>query len=221
MGEEQPFGVDARYAESDVDDTESQISWAGFEKSLQTEARYFSRTAEWTLKSIFEGISEHQTKDGRPVVVDVGPGTSTPVVFRARVFDCGEKLTEALKRPDKEIGPPPFRTATAGRMNPHGISVFYGALDPTVALAEVRPPVGSRVVVGRFELLRPLRLLDLEALRDLNVEGSIFDQSISRAYRRRSSFGGESAYHSARHARRRTIRLSSDSGDCGFLGQQR
>jgi hypothetical protein len=175
MGEEQRFGEDARYAESDADDTESQISWAGFENSLKTEARYFSRTAEWTLKLIFEGISAHQTKDGRPVVVDVGPGTSTPALFRARVFESGDKLAEALKRPDKEIGPPPSRTATAGRMNPHGISVLYGALDPNVALAEVRPPVGSRVVVGRFEFLRSLHLLDLEALRDLNVEGSVFD----------------------------------------------
>jgi hypothetical protein len=62
-------------------------------------------------------------------------------------------------------------------MNPHGISVFYGATDPLVALSEIRPPVGSRVVIGRFELLRPLRLLDLEALRKLQVKGSIFDRS--------------------------------------------
>jgi hypothetical protein len=60
-------------------------------------------------------------------------------------------------------------------MNPHGISVFYGAMDPMVALAEVRPPVASRVVVGRFNFLKPVHLLDLDALRALQVEGSIFD----------------------------------------------
>jgi hypothetical protein len=61
-------------------------------------------------------------------------------------------------------------------MNAHGISVFYGANDPMVTLAEIRPPVGSRVVVGRFELVRPVRLLDVEALRSVYVTGSIFDR---------------------------------------------
>jgi RES domain len=48
-------------------------------------------------------------------------------------------------------------------MNAQGIAVFYGATDPLVALADVRPPVGSTVAVGRFELIRPVRLLDVEA----------------------------------------------------------
>jgi hypothetical protein len=62
-------------------------------------------------------------------------------------------------------------------MNARGISVFYGANDPGVALAEVRPPVGSWVAVARFEIVRPLRLLDLTALSQVIVEGSIFDPS--------------------------------------------
>jgi hypothetical protein len=69
-------------------------------------------------------------------------------------------------------------------MNPHGISVFYGATDPLVALAEIRPPVGSRVVVGKFELMRSVRLLDLEALRKLQVKGSIFDPNFMQRLRK-------------------------------------
>jgi hypothetical protein len=89
-----------------------------------------------------------------------------------------------LKRPDIEVGPPPALAATSGRMNAQGIAVFYGATDPLVALAEVRPPVGSTVAVGRFELIRPVRLLDVEALRSVNVKGSIFDRTfISRLER--------------------------------------
>jgi len=61
-------------------------------------------------------------------------------------------------------------------MNAAGIAVFYGATDPDVALAEVQPPVGSKVLIGQFELLRPLKLLDLEALEQLAADkGSIFD----------------------------------------------
>jgi hypothetical protein len=60
-------------------------------------------------------------------------------------------------------------------MNARGISVFYGAVSAEVALAEVRPVVGSRVVTTRFLLSRPIRLLDLEALQSVTVAGSVFD----------------------------------------------
>ena len=175
MGYENPFDEEAHYAESEVDDRESQAGWRHFEDSLKTEARYFSRTGEETLRSIFEGLAEHKTEDGRPIIVDAGPGLTLAALYRARVFQSYAKLEAALKRPDIEIGPPPSAYATSGRMNAHGISVFYGATDPMVALAEIRPPVGSTVVVGRFELVRPVRLLDVEALRSVYVSGSIFD----------------------------------------------
>ncbi len=177
MGEEGPFDPDAHYGEAGVEDAESQAGWLSFERSLKTEARYFSRTAEWKLSDIFGGIADHRTHDGRPIVVDAGPGLPIAALYRARVFQSDEKLEETLKRPDREVDSPPWKVASAGRMNPHGVSVFYGATDPSIALAEVRPPVHSRVVVGRFDLISPVRLLDVEALRSLNVEGSIFDRT--------------------------------------------
>ena len=42
-------------------------------------------------------------------------------------------------------------------------------------MAEVRPPVGSRALVGRFDAVRPLRLLDIDALRSVYIDGSVFD----------------------------------------------
>jgi hypothetical protein len=63
-------------------------------------------------------------------------------------------------------------------MNAQGISVFYGATREDVAIAEVRPPVGSRVAVAKFEIARPLRLLDLTAANTAHEDGSIFDPSL-------------------------------------------
>lgn len=60
-------------------------------------------------------------------------------------------------------------------MNAAGISVFYGADSDATALAEVRPPVGSDVAIARFEITRPLRLLDLTALDNIVIEDSVFD----------------------------------------------
>jgi hypothetical protein len=184
MGEEEPFDEDAHYAPTEVDAAEPHAGWFHFEKTLSTQARYFSRTGEETLTSIFEGIADYKTQDGNPVIVEAGPDKPLTAIYRARVFQSDKKLEEALKRPDKEIGPPPPRAASAGRMNAHGISVFYGATDPLIALGEVRPPVGSKVMIGRFEFLRTVRLLDVEALRSVIITGSVFDRSHKRRLER-------------------------------------
>jgi hypothetical protein len=69
-------------------------------------------------------------------------------------------------------------------MNAEGISVFYGATDPDTCLAEIRAPVGSFVLIGRFEPLRKLRILDLTKLKEVFLLGSLFDgeytESLSR-----------------------------------------
>lgn len=184
MGDEGPFDSDAQYANAGVDDTDLQVGWFHFQHRLKTQARYFSRDAQGTLASIFGGMQEHQTREGLPVLIDAGPTAGLTGFYRARVFQSDAKLEAALERPDVELGPPPVHAAIAGRMNARGISVFYGATDPQIALAEVRPPVGSRVLVGRFDLTRPVRLLDVEALRSVNVTGSIFDPDYIRRLRR-------------------------------------
>ncbi|MCG7870509.1 MAG: RES family NAD+ phosphorylase [Candidatus Thiodiazotropha lotti] len=174
-GEENPFDDEAHYEGKDVSDHELQQGWAYFQKSLKTEARLFNRDAESTLDSIFEGLTGHTTYNSGAVIVNAGPGRRISKLYRARVFQNDENLEQALIRPDIEIGPPPFSAASAGRMNAKGISVFYGATNKNVALTEVRPPVGSRVVVGLFEITRPIKLLDVEKLRSIYVKGSIFD----------------------------------------------
>jgi hypothetical protein len=180
MGEEGPFDDTAQYAEAAVDDRKHLENWSRFENSLKTRARFYSQEMQDLLTSIFGDLAEHRTPKGQSVIVKAGPATMLPALYRARVFQADQKLEEAIKRPDTELGPPPWRSAVAGRMNARGISVFYGATDLEIALAEVRPPVGSRVLVGQFNLIRPLNLLNLEALRSVNVKGSLFDRGFIR-----------------------------------------
>ena len=175
MGEEGPFDEDTHYTAREPDDIEYQENWRFFEDSLKAEARFFSSTADATLADVFEELADHRSPDGKPVIVQAGPETGIPALYRARVFQSSSALKDALKRPDLRMGPPPPALAKAGRMNAHGISVFYGATDPAVAIGEVRPPVGSRVAVGKFSLVRATRLLDVSALQSVYVEGSIFD----------------------------------------------
>lgn len=181
--EDDSFGPDARYArEGFVDTGDLESDWWRFERSLKTETRFFNKHAESILAYIFEGIDRYSTISRRPIVVEAGPGTSLEKLYRAREFQSERELRDAMKHPDLKVGPPPTTSAVAGRMNPTGVAVFYGATDPEVALAEVRPPVGCKVLVGCFEVIRPLRLLDLAALKDLHDDnGSFFDD----AYRSR------------------------------------
>jgi hypothetical protein len=189
MGEETPFAGDSYYEEVKADDVDLRHEWRNFENSLKTESRFFNKGAEAVLAALFEGLTDHQTFAGERVVVDAGPRTKIKSLFRARVFQSETILVEAMKRPDRDLGPAPTHLAASGRMNAHGISVFYGALTPEVALAEIRPPVGSRVMIGKFDVVRRVRLLDVEALRSVLVRGSIFDPSHSRRLERAKFLG--------------------------------
>jgi hypothetical protein len=175
-GDEQPFDAEAQYAEiSRVDVTSLSAEYRKFERLVIEEARYFSPQTRSYLRDLFNGLEGLRTRDGRPILVEAGPDREIKTFYRARVFQDDAQLKKALTLPDQELGPPPARMGRAGRLNAAGVPIFYGADVAKVAVAEVRPPVGSKVVVARFELLRPLRLLDIEALKSLLVEGSFFD----------------------------------------------
>lgn len=212
LGEETEFAGDSHYEEKDVRDDAWQDEWRSFEQTLKTRARYFGGGAASLLESVFQGIEAMETARGRPVIVEAGPGTRLTRLYRARVFQSDEKLGRALGRPDQELGSTPAVLASAGRMNARGISVFYGATHPLVALAEVRPPVGSQVAVARFEVVRRLRLLDLTAFGSVRIRGSIFDPGYAVRLERAAFF--ESI------ARRMTKVVMPDDEEFEYLATQ-
>jgi len=59
----------------------------------------------------------------------------------------------------ERMKPLPGRAAE-GRANPKGISYLYLTSDPETAIAETRPWIGAHISVGRFEVLRGLRVVD-------------------------------------------------------------
>lgn len=174
-GVETEYSDESYYEEKHIGAGDWHQQWDYFERSLKTETRFFSREASDYLSKIFNGIDKLRTRNNRPLIIDAGPGTEFSEVYRSRVFQSDEKLKSAMCRPDIQLGSPPAKSASAGRMNAQGISVFYGANDPGVAIAEIRAPVGSQVAVACFEIIRNLRLLDLRALGNVTVGGSVFD----------------------------------------------
>jgi hypothetical protein len=184
MGEETEFAENSHYKSKGVNDIDFQLEWTAFEEGLKSRGRFFNKAAEERLLDLFGQVHTLKTEDGRSVVRTIGPGTDIPSLHRARVFQSEAKLQEALVAPERLVGSPASQHASAGRMNAKGVSVFYGATDPELTLAETRPPVGSRAILGRFDLLAPLRVLDVEALEKVLEEGSFFDPGFIRRLER-------------------------------------
>jgi len=174
-GDETEYGDDVLYEEKAISDNGLYWEWRQFEKTVLNEARFFSEGAKEFLDSVFENLTELKTRDNKPIVQSIDPEEAPVSFYRGRVFHHDKNIENALERPDKNIGPPPSKLAAAGRMNPRNISVFYGATHPKIALSELRPSVGSTVVMGEFEVLRPLKLLNLKRLQKVFTTGSIFD----------------------------------------------
>ncbi|MEX3022535.1 RES domain-containing protein [Kluyvera sp. STS39-E] len=148
-------------------------TWSKATDSLMKETRYFNREVNNFLDSLFSDIDKLQNKDSDSPIKTLSNEIN---LFRARVFEDEEEVKEALEQPEKNFGPPPSTMARSGRMNAQGISVFYGATSVNLAIAEVRPPVGSIVVTASFVPLRELKVLDISALDSLSFgSGSKFD----------------------------------------------
>lgn len=170
-----PYGHDAFYEERAPDTTGFVNTWDRFRHDIRSRARFFNEHAKEALDEMFGDLYEHKTMDVVSVIWEVGPGDSEGSFWRARSASSEEDVKVILKAPASEIGPPPSESALSGRMNPAGIPVFYGALDKSTCVSEIRPSVGSYVVLGKFELLRKVMLLDLDALEKIYVDVSYFD----------------------------------------------
>lgn len=153
----------------------SDRRWEKFTDSVRAEARFFNRAAEEWLDHIFGSLSEDRTWQGKEVFKTLSPGDEGAAFYRARHVPSIPKVYEILARPDALLGPLPNGLGSPGRMNAAGVSVFYGAVDVDTCVAEIRPPVGSIVVSARFDLLRPVRLLDFDLLERVEAKCSHFD----------------------------------------------
>jgi hypothetical protein len=193
MGDELEFSSEARYAEATVGQGDWKIRWDQFRDSLRFQTRFFNQAARNFLAEMFDDLDALYLLGGASPIVDAGPGTKMSVLIRARCFQSRDDLLVALARPDIHIGPPSRELVPSGRMNARGIAVFYGATEVLTAVAEVRPPVGSSVAVVQFEIVRPIRLLDLEALRAIWTTGSHFDPTFGSRREKEEFLRGLSA----------------------------
>ncbi|MDH4120713.1 MAG: RES family NAD+ phosphorylase [Deltaproteobacteria bacterium] len=177
-GIENPFSASAHYEHVGPDTWYFKETWSSFKRHIRTEARYFSRKAEYALRHIFYNLTNLVSVTGEKPVRVIEPGEKGSQIYRARMAESDHMLKTILSDPTRELGPPPSRKARSGRMNASGISVFYGGMNAETCIAEIRPPVGSQVVVGKFEIIKPIHILNFKVLEEIFVHWNYFDPDL-------------------------------------------
>ena len=133
---------------------EHRTDWRTLTDIVKHEARFFGANTRSLLDRLLGDVV------GLCGGVAVRTLTSEDVIFRARLERSAGEAYRFFENPYAEPSAPPRDLATAGRMNAAGVRVFYGALRQDIAVAEVRPPIGSQVVTASFRPARDLRILD-------------------------------------------------------------
>ena len=189
-GEENPYSPGMWYGEHKTDTSGFRSAWWDLKHETRSRARYFGATTGDTLGRIFQDLASLTDVWGRPVIREVKPGEPDASIWRARIAYSNPEVKSILQSLGSRLGPPPSDKATAGRMNAEGIPVFYGALEEQTCVSEVRAPVGSFVVLGKFDLSQPIRILDLHVLSNAYSDVSYFDPDYVEK-RSRETFLGE------------------------------
>lgn len=164
----------SNYVEANLNTHEHFHVWTEFRERIKHKTRFFDQRNSELLEEIFKDIKDFSFGGAPAPVRKIDPRNGNFEIYRARRASSGKEASRFLENPDLELGPPPARSAKAGRMNPAGISVFYGATYPATCIAELRPTVGSLVVYAAFTFTRTVTLLDLSVFEKPANYPSVF-----------------------------------------------
>ncbi|MFZ5516880.1 MAG: RES family NAD+ phosphorylase [Candidatus Zhuqueibacterota bacterium] len=153
------------FEEKPVKDIKYSKYWTDFCKNIKHHQRFFNSNYLKKLEDIFAIIMNYRFSNNKTAIYEIKPNSEKATIFRARVAD--EKIRKkVLKNPHKELSAPPLKKSKPGRMNPVGISIFYGAFEKSTCIAEIRPPVDAIAVIGEFKIIKPIHVLDLTLFDD-------------------------------------------------------
>lgn len=172
-GEEPFYADDQTYAPFDLSWNPHSEAWIEFKAEIIHNRRFFSELAVQRLDEIFRDIHFQSDIKGQRVVYPLSP-EDNKLIYRVRQVDDPKERAEVEENPAAQLGLPPPRKRSAGRMNATGVGVFYGSFDLKTCIAEVRPPVGGVIMGAAFKLIRPVVVLDTTRFAKPMLNRSIF-----------------------------------------------
>jgi hypothetical protein len=138
--------------------------WEEFCEIVQNRRRFFQ--IKEPLDELFGKPEEYAEGNIRPVY-ELPTGVR---IYRARLLDSDFTETRLQENVARGLSAPPRIKASGGRMNVEYIPAFYGAFSEGTAIAEVRPSIGDRVVVGEFVLQQGLKVFDFTAFSKIEAD---------------------------------------------------
>lgn len=134
-------------------------AWEQFAQTAMHESRMVVGMGSPTdpparLARFLESVLVYATSE-LELVRQLPPGTG---FYRGRLCEH----PDLLNRHSDDLGPAPPKKASANRMSPAGVALFYASSDPQTAVAEIAGHgVEPLAVIGKFTNTRGLRVLDL------------------------------------------------------------
>lgn len=163
-----------RYEILDGEGSDLNRRWDRFCTAVKQERRFFNEAGAALIDEILRPLLNGDWPAG-DAIRTIGPGDPDRFIYRGRTANSVHESAAILRQPINQLAAPGPGQASAGRMNAAGISVFYGAFDADTCVAELRAPVGGSTLVGKFEIIRPLRVLDLARLELVKRHLSYFE----------------------------------------------
>lgn len=157
-------------------------TWDSFKNTVKHSRRFFNEEATALLTEILGPIISGAWPPDQAAVRVIGPTDPARFIFRGRQANDAASQLKIHSSPIRELSAPPRHLNVAGRMNAAGIGAFYGSFDKKTCIAELRSPVGGEAVIGKFELLRPIRILDLTTLESAWASVSYFQPDFLTKY---------------------------------------
>lgn len=155
-------------------------AWDDFAEKVKYKTRFVflsipeehsTQPDEFTTSEILDALVK--IIQARGALRDLPGGTN---FWRGRMVDKPEPLELSAST----LGSPPPMRASANRMSPAGISMFYGCSDVATVVAEIGAHSPQRyAAVGQFESVRQLTMVDLATLPPVP---SLFDPEQRNGY---------------------------------------
>lgn len=151
---------------SDMATDDLELSWEDFTRTARHVSRFVitgeegGRSPMSRFSYFLEQLRRYYVDSDHGLVHTMEPGM---LLYRGRLVDSvyGELPVSA-----KDLGPAPAKGASASRMSPAGIPMFYCSADPSTAIAEISGHgVAPYAVIGEFVCQRDLHVLDLTKAR--------------------------------------------------------
>lgn len=139
--------------------------------NIKSERRMFNRELRICFRKILNDAEKLASENGTTLWRKIEP-KSKMKIYRSRLFESTDEVKLTLEEPDAKLGPPNSKLASAGRLNPVGIPVFYGSTCPKLTHSEVRPFAGAKIITAAFDIAKDINVLDADVFDNLKPSES-------------------------------------------------